>query len=129
MKLKDATLLRQQCFIDGTWVDADDRRTLEVTNPASGAKLGTVPHMSAAETRRAIDAAARAQPAWAARTAKDRANILRRWSELMLANQDDLATLMTAEQGKPLAESRARSPTRPRSSSGSARRPNGSTAT
>ena len=106
MKLKDATLLRQQCFIDGTWVDADDRRTLEVTNPASGAKLGTVPHMSAAETRRAIDAAARAQPAWAARTAKDRANILRRWSELMLANQDDLATLMTAEQGKPLAESR-----------------------
>ncbi|MBX3694023.1 MAG: NADP-dependent succinate-semialdehyde dehydrogenase [Steroidobacteraceae bacterium] len=106
MKLKDATLLRQQCFIDGTWVDADDRRTLEVTNPASGAKLGTVPHMGAAETRRAIDAAARAQPAWAARTAKDRANILRRWSELMLANQDDLATLMTAEQGKPLAESR-----------------------
>jgi len=106
MKLKDATLLRQQCFIDGTWVDADDRRTLEVTNPASGAKLGTVPHMSAAETRRAIDAAARAQPAWAARTAKDRANILRRWSELMLANQDDLATLMTAEQGKPLVESK-----------------------
>ncbi|MCW5573986.1 MAG: NADP-dependent succinate-semialdehyde dehydrogenase [Steroidobacteraceae bacterium] len=106
MKLKDATLLRQQCFIDGTWVDADDRRTLEVTNPASGAKLGTVPHMGAAETRRAIDAAARAQPAWAARTAKDRANILRRWSELMLANQDDLATLMTAEQGKPLAESK-----------------------
>jgi len=106
MKLKDASLLRQQCFIDGQWVDADSGSKLDVTNPASGEKLGTIPNAGAAEARRAIEAAARAFPAWAARTAKDRGGILRRWSDLMLANQDDLAALMTAEQGKPLAESK-----------------------
>ena len=106
MKLQDTSLLRQQCYIDGQWVDADSKRALDVVNPASGEKLGTVANAGAAETRRAIEAAARAFPAWAARTAKDRGAILRRWSDLMLANQEDLATLMTAEQGKPLAESK-----------------------
>ncbi|MGE0582189.1 MAG: NADP-dependent succinate-semialdehyde dehydrogenase [Steroidobacteraceae bacterium] len=106
MKLQDTSLLRQQCHIDGQWTGADSGGVLDVTNPATGDRLGTVPNAGTAETRRAIEAAARAFPAWAARTAKDRGNILRRWSELMLANQDDLATLMTAEQGKPLAESK-----------------------
>ncbi len=106
MKLKDASLLRQQCYIDGQWSGADSQRAIDVKNPASGERIGTVPDMGAGETRRAIEAASRALPAWAARTAKDRAVILRRWSDLMLANQDDLATLMTAEQGKPLAESK-----------------------
>ena len=106
MLLKDASLLRQQCYIDGQWTGADSGGSLDVANPASGEKLGTVPNAGAAETRRAIEAAARAFPAWAARPAKDRGQVLRRWSDLMLANQDDLAALMTAEQGKPLAESK-----------------------
>ena len=106
MKLRDPDLLRTRAFVAGEWVDAADGRTHEVTNPASGEVLGTVPVLGVAETRRAIQAAADAFPAWAARTAKERAAILRRWYELLMANQDDLATLMTAEQGKPLAESR-----------------------
>jgi succinate-semialdehyde dehydrogenase/glutarate-semialdehyde dehydrogenase len=106
LRLKDSTLFHQQCFIDGSWVDADDGATMDVTNPANGRKLGTVPRLGAAETRRAIEAARRAYPAWRARTAKERAAILRRWYELMLENQEDLAVLMTAEQGKPLAEAR-----------------------
>jgi succinate-semialdehyde dehydrogenase/glutarate-semialdehyde dehydrogenase len=106
MQLKDPELLRQQCFIDGAWCDADQGGKLPVTNPATGETLGTVPNMGASETRRAIEAARRAFPAWAARTAKDRATILRRWFDLMMASQDDLAVLMTAEQGKPLAESK-----------------------
>ena len=106
MKLKDPSLFAQHCYIDGKWCDADNGKTLPVTNPANGAALGTIPNMGAAETRRAIEAASRAYPAWAAKTAKERANTLRRWFELMMANQDDLAVLMTAEQGKPLAESR-----------------------
>lgn len=105
MKLRDAALLRMQCYIDGEWRDADSGASVPVTNPATGARLGTVPDAGATETRRAIEAAARAYPAWAKRTAKERAVVLRRWSELLLANQHDLATLMTAEQGKPLAES------------------------
>jgi len=104
--LKDAALLRQQCYVDGAWIDADAGGKVEVTNPATGEVIGTVPHLGAAETRRAIEAASAAMPAWAARTAKERAAILRRWNDLMLANVDDLATLMTAEQGKPLAEAR-----------------------
>ena len=92
------------------------------TNPATGDVLGTVPKMGAAETRRAIEAADAALPAWRAKTAKERADILRKWFDLMMANQDDLAAIMTAEQGKPLAERRARSPTPPRSSSGSPRK-------
>src|SRR5262245_9568639 len=106
MQLKDAGLLRQQCYVDGAWIAADEGRAHDVDNPATGETLGTVPELGTAETRRAIAAAAAAFPAWAARTAKDRAAILRRWHDLMLANADDLATLMTAEQGKPLAESR-----------------------
>jgi len=106
LNLKDSTLLRQQCYIDGQWLDARTGGSKPVTNPANGAVLGTVPFMGAEETRAAIDAAAVAFPAWAARTAKDRATLLRRWYDLMLANADDLATLMTAEQGKPLAEAK-----------------------
>jgi succinate-semialdehyde dehydrogenase/glutarate-semialdehyde dehydrogenase len=106
MHIQDQKLFQQQCYIDGAWVGADNGETLDVTNPADGAKLGTVPKMGAAETQRAIDAAGAAYPAWRALTAKQRADILRRWYELMLENQEDLAQLMTAEQGKPLVESR-----------------------
>src|SRR5580698_10943259 len=106
MKLKDPLLLRQLCFIDGAWTAADDAKTLNVHNPATSEKLGVIPNMGAAECRRAIAAAGAALPAWAARTAKDRATVLRRWFDLMLVHQDDLAMLMTAEQGKPLAESK-----------------------
>jgi succinate-semialdehyde dehydrogenase/glutarate-semialdehyde dehydrogenase len=106
MKLRDPDLLRTRALIGGQWVQADAGATHPVLNPASGEELGTVPVMGAAETRRAIEAAAAAFPAWAARTAKERAAILRRWYELLMANQEDLATLMTAEQGKPLAEAK-----------------------
>ncbi|MCH9019222.1 MAG: NADP-dependent succinate-semialdehyde dehydrogenase [Proteobacteria bacterium] len=106
MKLQDQSLFRQQCYIDGAWADADSGETIEVNNPATGEILGAVPKMGAQETRRAIEAANRAYPAWRARTAKQRAQILRGWFDLMMANQEDLAVLMTAEQGKPLAESR-----------------------
>jgi succinate-semialdehyde dehydrogenase/glutarate-semialdehyde dehydrogenase len=106
MKLSDPKLFRQQCYVDGEWVDALNRGTIPVTDPATGETLGTVPRMGAEETRQAIEAADRALPAWRAKTAKERAHILRRWYDLMMANQDDLATLMTAEQGKPLAESK-----------------------
>ncbi len=106
LKLQDPALLRQQAYVDGAWIHADGGGTREVVNPATGKPLGTVPDMAAAETRRAIEAARRAFPGWAAKTAKERAAVLRRWYELMMANQDDLAVLMTAEQGKPLAESK-----------------------
>ncbi|MYE59400.1 MAG: aldehyde dehydrogenase family protein, partial [Alphaproteobacteria bacterium] len=106
MKLKDPSLLRQQCYIDGAWCDADSGDIVPVTNPATGEELGRVPKMGSAETRRAIEAAERAWPAWRAKTAKERTAILRRWHDLMMENQEDLAVLMTAEQGKPLAESR-----------------------
>src|SRR5947209_12240627 len=106
MKLQDEKLFRQHCYVDGEWVDAIGRETIPVKNPATGETLGTVPKMGAEETRRAIEAADRALPAWRAKTAKERAQILRRWFDLMMANQDDLAALMTAEQGKPLAESK-----------------------
>jgi len=106
LQLKDPTLLRQQSYINGQWVDADSRGMLDVTNPATGEKIGTVPKMGVAETRRAIEAASAAMPAWARKTAKERANVLRRWYDLMMTHQDDLAVIMTAEQGKPLAESK-----------------------
>jgi len=106
MKLQDSSLFKQLGFIDGAWVCADSGTTLAVHNPADGERLGSIPNMGVQETRRAIDAARKALHPWAARTAKDRAVILRRWFDLMLANQDDLAVLMTAEQGKPLAESK-----------------------
>jgi succinate-semialdehyde dehydrogenase/glutarate-semialdehyde dehydrogenase len=106
LELRDGKLLRQQCYVDGAWVDADSGKTLAVTNPATGEVLGTVPNMGAAETRRAIETANAAWPAWRAKTAKERSAILRKWADLMLANQEDLAIIMTAEQGKPLTESR-----------------------
>lgn len=104
--LKDATLFRQQCYINGEWLDADSKATIPVKNPATGTILGTVPKMGSLETRRAIEGANAAWPAWRARTAKERGAILRKWFELLMANQEDLAKLMTAEQGKPLAESK-----------------------
>ncbi len=106
LQLKDAALFRQQCYVDGAWCDADSGKTIAVTNPATGAALGSVPNMGADETRRAIEAASAAWPAWRAKTGKERAAVLRKWNDLMLANQEDLARLMTAEQGKPLNESR-----------------------
>ncbi|QEM68814.1 NADP-dependent succinate-semialdehyde dehydrogenase [Geobacter sp. FeAm09] len=104
--LKDPTLFRQQCHINGKWLDAADGGTIPVNNPATDEVIGTVPKMGASETRSAIDAANAAYPAWRARTAGERSRLLRRWYELLLENQEDLAILMTAEQGKPLAESR-----------------------
>ena len=104
LPLKDRELLRTQCYIGGRWVDADDRATLEVVNPATGRPIGTVPRAGAAETRRAIEAAAGALAPWTRKTAKERAAVLRRWHDLMMTHREDLAALMTAEQGKPLAE-------------------------
>ncbi|PLR61603.1 succinate-semialdehyde dehydrogenase I [Pseudomonas sp. QC2] len=106
MKLRDSSLFRQQAYIAGVWTDADNEQHVDVNNPATGEILGQVPKMGAAETRRAIEAAEQALPAWRARTAKDRATVLRRWFDLIMANQDDLAHLMTLEQGKPLAEAK-----------------------
>ena len=106
MQLNDMTLFRQQALIDGQWRDAPTGDVIAVTNPANGEQLGSVPKMGADETREAIEAANRALPAWRALTAKERANILRRWFDLMMENQDDLARLMTLEQGKPLAEAK-----------------------
>ena len=105
--LKNASLFRQQAFLDGQWCDAESGAAIRVCNPATGALVGTVPKMGLSETRRAIEAASKAMPAWRAKTAKERAAILRRWYELILANQDDLALLMTTEQGKPLHEAKA----------------------
>ena len=106
VQLKDAKLFHEQCYVDGGWADADSKQTIPVTNPATGGVIGSIPKMGGAETRRAIEAADRALPAWRARIAKERAVILRKWFELMLANQDDLALIMTTEQGKPLAEAK-----------------------
>jgi len=105
-RLTDMGLFRQQAYVDGAWIDAESGETIEVTNPATGEVLGTVPKLGAAETRRAIEAANRAWGDWRAKTGKERANILRKWYDLVMANQEDLAILMTMEQGKPLAESR-----------------------
>lgn len=104
--LKDSDLLRSQCLINGQWLDQADRNTCDISNPASGERIGTVPDLGAIETREAIDAASAALPAWAKKTAKERAQILRRMHELMLEHQDDLARILTAEQGKPLAEAK-----------------------
>ncbi|HDT6531178.1 NADP-dependent succinate-semialdehyde dehydrogenase [Raoultella ornithinolytica] len=106
MQLNDLTLFRQQAFINGEWRDALSSDVITVTNPANGEVLGSVPKMGAEETRDAIQAAHRALPAWRQLTAKERAAILRHWFDLMMANQDDLARLMTLEQGKPLAEAK-----------------------
>ncbi|MDI6747538.1 MAG: NAD-dependent succinate-semialdehyde dehydrogenase [Rhodocyclaceae bacterium] len=106
MQLRDPQLLRNQAFIAGAWTAADSGAIVAVTNPATGATLATVPDMGVAETRRAINAANAAWPAWRALTAKQRGAILRSWHDLIVANADDLALLMTSEQGKPLAEAR-----------------------
>ena len=99
-------LFKQQAYINGQWLDADSGETLNVTNPANGEVLGTIPNMGAAETHRAIEAAEKAQKLWRAKSAKERAVIMRNWFELVMENQDDLALIMTLEQGKPLAEAR-----------------------
>ncbi|WP_261844366.1 NAD-dependent succinate-semialdehyde dehydrogenase [Aliamphritea ceti] len=104
LNLQDADLFRQQAYINGQWLDADEAKINTVVNPANGEQLATVPDMGAAETQRAIEAANCALPLWKAKTAKERAVILRKWYELIVAAKDDLALLMTAEQGKPLAE-------------------------
>src|SRR5882724_4628738 len=106
VELKDSRLFREACYVDGQWVHATSGQTLKVDNPATGEIIGTVPKLGAAETRRAIEAANSAFPAWSKKTAKERAAVLRRWFDLMIENQEDLARLMTIEQGKPLAESR-----------------------
>jgi succinate-semialdehyde dehydrogenase/glutarate-semialdehyde dehydrogenase len=106
MKLKDPSLLRDKAYLNGEWVAADSGATFEVTNPVSGAVLAKLPDMLEGETRRTIEAANAAWPAWAAKTAKERAQVLRKWFELQMANQEDLAVIMTSEQGKPLFESR-----------------------
>ena len=106
MNLKDPNLLRQECYVDGEWRKASSGQTIDVTNPATDEVLGTVPKFLGAETKAAIVAAKRAQPEWAAKTAGERATILRRWNDAMLAHADDLALIMTLEQGKPLAESK-----------------------
>ncbi|KAF1056653.1 NAD-dependent succinate-semialdehyde dehydrogenase [Variovorax sp.] len=106
LRLKDPTLLRQQAYVAGAWIDADDGTTVAVTNPANGETIGSVPMCGTAETERAIAAAEKAQKGWARLPAKERSAILRKLNDLMLANVDDLALIMTTEQGKPLAESR-----------------------
>ncbi|MFN4281125.1 MAG: NADP-dependent succinate-semialdehyde dehydrogenase [Alphaproteobacteria bacterium] len=106
MQIKDKRLFRQQCYVDGAWVDADSKDSFKVNNPFDNSTLGTVPKFGRNETRRAIDAANAAYPAWRAMTGKERAAILRRFYELMIENADDLATILTLEQGKPLAEAK-----------------------
>ena len=106
LTLNDPSLLKQLCYLNGQWLAAESGAVIDVTNPANGEKLGTIPRMGTDETRRAIEAANCALPAWRAKTAKERSQVLRRWFDLIMANQADLAVIMTAEQGKPLAESK-----------------------
>src|SRR2546428_2812677 len=104
--LQDSRLFRQASYIDGAWIEPSAQGAIDVDNPATGETIGTVPRLGRAETRQAIEAAERAFPAWRKKTAKERAAIMRRWFDLMMANQEDLARLMTTEQGKPLTESK-----------------------
>jgi succinate-semialdehyde dehydrogenase/glutarate-semialdehyde dehydrogenase len=106
IELKNPELLRNRAYINGQWTAARSGKTFEVTNPANGEHLATVPDMDETDTRIAIESAEAAWPAWRSTPAKERAKILRKWFELLMENQEDLARLMTAEQGKPLAESR-----------------------
>ncbi|MDT3671552.1 MAG: NADP-dependent succinate-semialdehyde dehydrogenase [Aromatoleum sp.] len=106
LQLKDPTLFRTRCFVGGEWADADSGATVAIHNPATGEQLGTIPKMGAVETRRAIEAANAALPAWRGLTAGARSRVLRKWFELIVEHRDDLALLMTSEQGKPLAEAR-----------------------
>ncbi|MDR5818809.1 aldehyde dehydrogenase family protein, partial [Caballeronia sp. LZ033] len=105
-QLKDPTLLRHAAYLDGEWQQSDTGETFEVKNPATGESLGSVPKMGTTETRRAIDAANAAWPAWRKKTAKERAAVMRKWFDLMTENADDLALILTTEQGKPLAEAK-----------------------
>jgi len=120
---------REVCYIDGQWVQAASGQTQNVDNPATGRIIGTVPKLSGAETRQAIEAANRAFPAWSKRTAKERAAVLRRWFDLMMENHDDLARLMTLEQASLSANQKVKLPTPPPSSNGSAKKPSASMAT
>ena len=104
LSLTDSSLLKDKCYVAGEWIGGAE--TIDVTNPVDESVVGRVPKLGAVETRRAIEAARKAQKLWARKTAKERAGILRKWFNLMLENQEDLARIMTAEQGKPLAESR-----------------------
>jgi succinate-semialdehyde dehydrogenase/glutarate-semialdehyde dehydrogenase len=106
MKLKNSALLRSDAYIDGVWIKSDSKKTFIVNNPATGEKITDVADCGAAETKRAIEAADKAQPAWRKLTGKERGAVMRKWFDLMMQNQEDLAVLMTSEQGKPLAESR-----------------------
>src|SRR5260221_909966 len=106
VELKDPRLFREACYVDGAWISSPTAATVKVDNPATGEILGTVPKLGVAETRFAIEAAHKAFPAWSKKTGKERAASLRRWFDLMIENQEDLARLMTMEQGKPLTESR-----------------------
>src|SRR5216683_2419696 len=105
-ELKDHRLFRESCYVDGQWIQAQSGQTIGVDNPATGEIIGKVPKLGASETRQAIEAANVAFASWSKKTAKERAAVLRRWFDLMLANQEDLARLMTVEQGKPLTESK-----------------------
>jgi succinate-semialdehyde dehydrogenase/glutarate-semialdehyde dehydrogenase len=104
--LRDPKLFHDRAYIDGAWVESDNRRRIDVDNPADGTIIGSIPDMGAAETKRAIAAAEAALPAWRALPAKERSKILRKWFDLCMANADDLALLLTTEQGKPLAEAK-----------------------
>lgn len=104
--LQDESLLRQRCYVGGAWISATGGATVEVKNPATGQVIGSVPRMTADDVRSAVAKAEAALPAWRAKTAKERSAILRRWFSLLMEHQEDLAKLMTAEQGKPLVESR-----------------------
>ncbi len=106
MQLRKTELIKEQCYVDGEWIKAINGAVLEVRNPATEVLLGHVPGLGGDETRRAVAAAEKAFPAWRKMTAKERSGILRRWFDLIIENQEELAVIMTAEQGKPLAESR-----------------------
>src|SRR5258708_15193003 len=108
-RLKDASVFGERGFVEGAWIEADSRARFKVDNPADGSIVGTVPDCGAAETHRAVDAANAALPAWRALLAKERAAILRRWFDLMVANADDLAQLLTPQPGKPLVEAKGES--------------------
>lgn len=102
MKLQDPALFRQECYIDGKWISSEKR--IEVSNPADNSVLGSVPSLGTAETRKAIEAAQRAYPSWRGLTAKERSGYLKKWFDLIVSHQKDLAVIMTSEQGKPLVE-------------------------
>ncbi len=104
--IDDKGLLKTRAWIDGQWTDSRSGETIAVTNPADGSVVGSVPSVSSAEVHRTIDAADKALPAWRRRTAKERSEILHRWYSLMMDHQEDLAVILTSEQGKPLAEAR-----------------------